>query len=287
MLKPTQHPSSLYSDGNSIRQLNFRCTQCGQTTNVTAVWREDQAATTVACSTCGRRYDLSSARARNHSDHSYYEHVKKYAQQKGLDLASAYSVAEGIMTLSQARGRQGRAPGARAATRTISSASVLLLALIMAAPLAAYTARVWNEQTGPSPYPNRPVARAPEPTPASPTVTTSPRAPAIVTRTDDAGNLIEISGPDPSSVLRAFCGFGEGAERLEPVGLAKPPPPSSTGVRLGIYRDHDHMGAIPAIRIRRDLRTRRWVSGDGRGPIAGVDITSLVARTKVVPLNVQ
>src|SRR5437899_1457939 len=82
--------------------MQFRCAQCKALTNV-AIPARGASPFTVACSGCGRRYNLSVHRPTNPADQERYRHAKSYSEEHRIDLAAAYSVLEGLMTLDEAR----------------------------------------------------------------------------------------------------------------------------------------------------------------------------------------
>jgi len=104
--------------------------------------------------------------------------------------------------------------------------------------------------------PEAPVPMAPLPPPA-----------LTVPKMDPAGQIIEVRGPDPRSVLVSFCASGAQAGQRRPVEIVETTPPSS-GWRLGIFSSSGERGSsLRAIRIRKDARTSHWIAGDGRNPI--------------------
>jgi hypothetical protein len=84
---------------------------------------------------------------------------------------------------------------------------------------------------------------------------------------DTEGRVIEIVGPDPSSVLLAYCANQEPAERFHAIELTAAVP-AYPGTKLGVFEDGAEIGKRYAIRIRRTINGRRWVAGDGEKPIA-------------------
>ena len=115
---------------------------------------------------------------------------------------------------------------------------------------------------------------APEPPPA-----------LTVPRTDATGQLIEVLGPDPKSVLLAFCRSGRQSGQREPIEISATVPPDDAA-RWGMFRS---LGALDtpvrAILIRRDARTGRWSAGDGRSPITTVPAPDLPPGTRTVPVS--
>jgi hypothetical protein len=97
---------------------------------------------------------------------------------------------------------------------------------------------------------------------------------------DESGRVIEISGPDPTSVLLAYCVRGQ-CEPLETVAPVAGP----AGVRLGIFAANDGLGPRSAIRIRRRSGAHEWVVGDGSHPIAVAEAPDLPPGTARFPLR--
>ncbi len=93
-------------------------------------------------------------------------------------------------------------------------------------------------------------------------VPTAPPRPTVDVEKNHMGMLARIAGPDPQSVLNAYCGAIPG---LQPLGLLEAAPPFS-GSRLGIFRDVNS-NVEQSILIRRDFNTGRWRAGDGTNPI--------------------
>jgi hypothetical protein len=83
---------------------------------------------------------------------------------------------------------------------------------------------------------------------------------------DAAGNPVRIVGPDPASVLEAYCKAASTLPPLEVVAVTETTPPSPTR-KLGVFRDFNELETLHAIWIRRDHKTRRWVAGTGGVPI--------------------
>jgi len=114
-----------------------------------------------------------------------------------------------------------------------------------------------------------------------------PEAPPALTvpRTDATGQLIEVLGPDPRSVLVAFCRSGRQSGQREPIEISPTVPPDAAS-RWGMFRS---LGALDtpvrAILIRRDARTGRWSAGDGRSPITTVPAPELPPGTRTVPIS--
>ena len=124
------------------------------------------------------------------------------------------------------------------------------------AALALPEAAAASRHAGPAPPGSQAAAAVPAPPPA-----------LTVPRTDSAGQLVEVVGPDPRSVLIAFCSTGRQSGRREPVEIDPTAPPDASA-RWGLFRNLEQPSMpVRAILIRKDPRTGRWGAGDGRSPI--------------------
>jgi hypothetical protein len=112
---------------------------------------------------------------------------------------------------------------------------------------------------------------------------TTPHVLAATIERDSLGRVIRIFGPNPQIVLDAYCSeLRDGTDR-KPIGLAQASPPDASE-RFGVFRDLSHLESDQAIRISRDRKTRKWVTGDGRGPIRtrpSLDGTALISSASV------
>jgi hypothetical protein len=88
-------------------------------------------------------------------------------------------------------------------------------------------------------------------------------------RTDEFGRILEVFGPDPRSVLDAYCA-ADREKRYESLDVL---PTAENGVpgRLGLLRRKRRSGEVLAIVLREDRAQNRWIAGDGK--------THLVPRT--------
>jgi hypothetical protein len=103
-------------------------------------------------------------------------------------------------------------------------------------------------------------------------------------KTDKRGRLTRVTGPNPRTVLLAYCRANPRAAQLEPIGLAASIPPFP-GTQLGLFRDIGQESSIRAFKIRKDGRTGRWVAGNGRRPITTREFEELPADTYEVAAN--
>jgi hypothetical protein len=403
--------------------MHIRCGQCRALTQV-QIHASSATPVTVACSGCSRRYRLSVNRPGATTDQERYRRAKTYAETNQIDLASAYSVLEGIMSLEEARAAKGGLPAPAAATPapatpprpsptspaqrpasapTVKAAGTPAREAALAAPeerlfappkrprlseaeasfdpgfatavrdgnltvqqamergdrrtlalrlsqrhrlpmplaemvadnritvrqalaqkavneakepprpqtsvshgvwnfmvlsigalilgaLGVHVYQTWGEflaQRGAAALAPRMASAAARPAPAAPQDASVPLPPPPLTvpKTDTTGQLVEVSGPDPRSVLIVFCSTGRQAGLRQPVEISPGIPPSAAQ-RLGIFRSIDQPGApTRAIRIRKDPRTGRWIAGDGRTPIATEEPPAPAPGTQTVPVS--
>src|ERR1051325_4370991 len=119
--------------------MRFRCAQCRALTQVQIPARMTAPIVT-PCSGCGRKYRFAVDRPRGADDQAGYRPAKEFAETTQIDLASAYSVLEGVMTLDEARGIRKGVPIAAAAPAGQSGAGIPAAAALPApeiTPLAA------------------------------------------------------------------------------------------------------------------------------------------------------
>ena len=361
--------------------MHIRCTQCKSLTPVRVPSAPGTPAV-VSCSGCGKRYRLAINRPGKPADEDRYRRAREYAEANQIDMAGAYSILEGVMTLEEARALRGSAPapspaspvsppgprpagpaaappaagrGASAAkpeliesdapydpafARAVAEGCLTVqqavergdrralamrvaqrhrlpmdLALMVAdnrvsvrkaleqkaareakepppsqtsvshgvwnfmifsigtmilTGLLIHMYHVWGEyltRNGAVGLEETVASAAERPPATPPPPAAAPPPPLTVPRTDATGQLVEVAGPDPRSVLVSFCASGRQAGRREPVEVAPAVPPSS-GLRFGVFRNLEQPGTpLRAIRIRQDAKTGRWLAGDGRGPI--------------------
>jgi len=103
---------------------------------------------------------------------------------------------------------------------------------------------------------------------------------------DDEGRMLEIEGPDPSSILLAFCANQDPDGRYLPLELTVPNPPFP-GQKLGVFTDEHDLGKRYAITIRRTIKGRRWVAGSGERPISPTDAPMRSDDKAAVPVLVN
>ena len=112
---------------------------------------------------------------------------------------------------------------------------------------------------------------------------TTPQVLSATIERDSFGRVVRILGANPQIVLDAYCSeLRDGTDR-KPIGLSQASPPDASE-RFGVFRDLSHLETDHAIRISRDRETRKWVAGDGRGPIRtrpSLDGTALISSASV------
>ena len=86
-------------------------------------------------------------------------------------------------------------------------------------------------------------------------------------RTSSDGMVLQVSGPDPRSVLRAYCAASGRAGRLEPLDVAPSSAPGVGRARVGLLRDPYRPDDLLSITIREDREGGRWIAGDGVHPL--------------------
>src|SRR6059036_1451898 len=90
--------------------MRFRCAQCRALTQVQIPARMTAPVVT-ACSGCGRKYRFAVDRPRAADDQERYRRARDFAEANQIDLGSAYSVLEGVMSLEDAHAlRKGLPP---------------------------------------------------------------------------------------------------------------------------------------------------------------------------------
>jgi len=191
----------------------------------------------------------------------------------------ALRVADNRMTVHQAV-QQKAAREAKEPRRPQTSVShgvwnftVISVGVMILAGLGVHVYHVWGEYLAArgmailEPAPAAAVPRAHIAAPAEAPPEFAPPPPLTVPKTDSTGQLVEVVGPDPKSVLISFCISGRQSGRREPIEIAPTVPPDSSA-RWGLFRNLDNPSMPPrAILIRKDARTGRWRAGNGRTPI--------------------
>jgi len=181
----------------------------------------------------------------------------------------ASRVADNRISLSEARRQVEQQRRSRRRTRPRSSGlralSMLALSFLTLGTVA------WSTWTRGNGQPVRTPVVAPTPPAAQSTVTPTEAVKrsedllaATEVRGDDQGRVLEIVGPDPRTVLLRYCDTSPAS--LEALEITSTVPPFREA-RLGLFRDYSAAGSVFAIRIRRDGRSGRWITGGSSTPI--------------------
>ena len=203
----------------------------------------------------------------------------RLSQRHRLPMELALRVADNRVTVHQAL-QQKAVREAKEPPRPQTSVShgvwnfmVFSVGAMILAGLGVHVYHVWGEylaQRGMAvlePAPAAAATRAHVTGPGDAPRVPAPPPPMTVPKTDTTGQVVEVVGPDPRSVLISFCSTGRQSGRREPIEIAPTVPPDASA-RWGVFRNLD-VPSMPlrAILIRKDARTGRWSAGDGRTPI--------------------
>jgi len=211
-------------------------------------------------------------------------HAAGLARRHGLAMELAYRVSDNRVSLHAAlKGRPAVAP---AVARPTASATPIQRRVVFGVALLALLAFTWGkwsstlkplrEHARAGLQRSPPAAAEPRVTAPAPRVAEHPNDSLLATELleDAMGRLTRVTGPDPDTVLAAFCRHGGLVSSKQPIEVTRTKL-SSSDARLGVFRDLDSLAADKAIRIRRDWKTRRWVTGDGVHPVTVRDAPSL------------
>jgi hypothetical protein len=203
--------------------------------------------------------------------------ASRLVQRHGLSTELALRVADNRISLAEARTQRRQVEHVPVSSRPATRSHKMLLFGCAAVVVLGVGVQSWRKLSTSTAPPAPVVGRdgsagggGASPSSDGPVVADDPVAAATAAaevQTDHEGRVLRVAGPDPLTVLIAYCASDSMAERLEPVELARAMPPLP-GTRLGIFRDADQSGALLSIRINKDQKTRRWVAGNGRAPIA-------------------
>ena len=126
-------------------------------------------------------------------------------------------------------------------------------------------------------------ATAPEPPPPEPDHP-GRTVEATDVQIDDRGRILAVVGSNPREVLIRYCQAASSSTRFEPVELTSAVPPFP-GTRLGLFRELGNLNSLLAIRIRRESKSHRWMTGDGSRPIVAVEAPRLPADADRIPVS--
>jgi hypothetical protein len=179
-----------------------------------------------------------------------------------ISLREACELNRGSPTATAFRAAASRSPVSRSQMLVVLGAATLALSFMFW--------QVWSNQLDaehapvPRAHVTPPVAADPvEETVRPAVVDPRPLLSATNVRTDEKGRVLEVVGPDPASVLVAYCEAGASVLGLAPLEITSTIPRFRTA-RLGLFRDRSAPDSIYAIRIRKDAETGRWIAG-GKG----------------------
>jgi len=201
---------------------------------------------------------LTPAQAMQRGDRVVF--ASRVAQKHDLSMHMAFLVADNRLSLSAARRKlRDRDAKETAVHRSASSMSPRRVGAILGiagAFLFALAIRGWDarDNDGQSNPEGLEITRA--------AIVRLAESPEI--RTDHQGQVIEVSGRNPLSVLNAYCRANAPTITLQPVRLAPSSPPSPS-IQMGLFRDHGKSGSLHAIKIQKEGRL--WIAGTGDGPI--------------------
>jgi hypothetical protein len=221
----------------------------------------------------------------------------RLSQRHRLPMELALKVADNRVTVHQAL-QQKAAIEAKEPPRPQTSVShgvwnfmIASIGAMILAGLGVHIYHVWGgylAQRGMAvlePTPAAAATRTHMKVPAGAPQVPAPPPPMTVPRTDTTGQLVEVVGPDPRSVLVSFCSTGRQSGRREPIEIAPTVPPDASA-RWGVFRSLDNPAMpVRAILIRKDRRTGRWSTGDGRTPIMTESPPALPPGAHPVPVS--
>jgi len=219
-------------------------------------------------------------------------YASRFAERHDLDMNLAFMIADNEITLAEALQRK-TAPEVTADTLPDPGPSTVRrlplagsLALALAALCAwAYWSGSWDRGRDNSagtvtpeshPFGASTPTEVTSATPRPPAATeaearsTAPAPSSVELVENENGTLTQVSGPDPQSVLEAFCWHPRNRARLSPRSLT-PSAVQSSGDQIGLIADLEHGSAVKAVVISRDPRSRRWRIGNGQTPIGFLD----------------
>jgi len=185
-----------------------------------------------------------------------------------LSLRDALRTSEEVQKASPGA-RPDAGDETRAFTAPAQTVAVLGLALAI---LTFVTWRAWSEHfvAERSPILTKSIGTPPArpgdgatPT-ARPASESDPLLDATSVRKDSMGRVLEVTGPDPKSVLIAYCEASDSILGLSPLEITSTVP-RFRSARLGLFRDFGALDAVYAIRIRKDASTGRWSAGGKSG----------------------
>jgi hypothetical protein len=221
----------------------------------------------------------------------------RLSQRHRLSNELALRVADNRMTVHQAL-QQKAVLEAKEPPRPQTSVShgvwnfmIYSIGVLILGALGVHLYHVWGDYLSHrgvgllEPMPAAAATRAHVPATQEAPAVPAPPPPMTVPKTDTTGQVVQVVGPDPRSVLISFCSSGRQSGRREPIEIAPTVPPDSSA-RWGVFRSLDNPEIpVRAILIRKDPRTGRWSVGDGRSPIATEPPPPQTEGTHAVPIS--
>ena len=218
----------------------------------------------------------------------------RLAQRHRLPMELALRVADNRITVQKAllhkRAIESREPPPpqTSVSHGVWNFMVYTIGALIMTGLALHIYDVWGDylaQRGLASLVVSPAAAAAVLRPATAPAAPEAPPPLTVPRTDATGQLVEVIGPDPRSVLIAFCRSGRQSGQREPIEISPTVPPDASA-RWGLFRNLGQSATpVRAILIRKDPRTGRWSVGDGRTPITTGPAPPLPPGTRTVPVS--
>jgi hypothetical protein len=210
-------------------------------------------------------------------------YASRLAQRHGLDMNLAFMLADNQIALAEALQRK-TSPELGADTapdpgvtnvrrRPLAAALTLALAALCG---WAYWSGSWDRGRDgrPQSASTRTEASSATPYPRAAIETQArsgaPASSSVELVENEKGVLTQVTGPDPKSVLEAFCSHPRNRAKLSPRSFA-PSAVRSSGDQIGLVEDHEHGSALKAVVISRDPRSRRWQIGNGKIAIGFLD----------------
>ena len=206
----------------------------------------------------------------------------RLVQRHGMSRGLALQVADNRVSLGQALRRLKQTKASKDAQSRVSRrpgvtrAQVSLVGVVGLVAVAALGWHFWSNRLAvertPAPTTHASTVEPDSPGPVTiPAETTPPTREEVLqaatqVRRDGEGNVVEVRGPDPASVLASFCDASSEGPGREPIEITSTVP-ASQEARLGLFRDFSSMESAWMVRIRRDGQTGRWVAGNGLHPV--------------------
>jgi hypothetical protein len=188
-----------------------------------------------------------------------------------MDVASAYSVLEGIMSRDRVRSLPKAFPEIPRPPFPVGRFIVFTCALLVAAVLLRSFFWSAGEESLASVKVPRSEAK---PLKAPPKRLERPPIAPVVYQVDAESRLTKVIAPDPPTALLAFCTEEGNAKALTPYALAPTVPPNDDA-RIGVVRDRERADLLGSVRIWLNPRNGRWTIGTGAGPIPIEPLQSL------------